>query len=152
MRGVDYSRCMRVPRHVLVATIIPLATLVLYFCGAAMTPPGKSFTWMHALNTGDPHAYLSWVAQARDEFNLGMGGVDLLAAAHFQAQPPGAGVELQLRGALRWVPGLQQMIAIATHESLVAGPHQCLRLRGCGVLRCHSARWMMIFCTSEVPS
>ncbi len=57
---------MRVPRHVLVATIIPLATLALYFCGAAMTPPGKSYTWMHALNTGDPHAYLSWVAQARD--------------------------------------------------------------------------------------
>jgi len=57
---------MRVPRHVLVAAIIPLATLALYAYGAALTPPGKSFTWMHALNAGDPHAYLSWVAQARD--------------------------------------------------------------------------------------
>ncbi len=55
------------PRHVLViAFLVPVATLLLYLAGERLTPPGKSFLWMHALNTGDTYAYLAWAEQARD--------------------------------------------------------------------------------------
>lgn len=47
------------------AVLLPLSTLLLFARGAALTPPGKSFLWMHALNTGDTYAYLAWVEQAR---------------------------------------------------------------------------------------
>lgn len=58
---------MRAPRHVwAIATLVPAATLLLYVAGARLTPPGKSFLWMHALNTGDTYAYLAWAEQARD--------------------------------------------------------------------------------------
>src|SRR5262245_35901814 len=67
MQPVDYSRAVRPPRHALaIAVLIPLATLVIYAWGARLSPPGKSFLWMHALNTGDTYTYLSWVTQARD--------------------------------------------------------------------------------------
>jgi hypothetical protein len=56
---------MRAPRLLIVATILPLLTCLLYLAGSASTPPAKTYMWMHALNTGDPYAYLSWVEQAR---------------------------------------------------------------------------------------
>lgn len=56
---------MRAPRLLIVATILPLLTCLLYLAGSAWTPPAKTYMWIHALNTGDPYAYLSWVEQAR---------------------------------------------------------------------------------------
>jgi hypothetical protein len=67
MGRVDYSRAVRTPRYVLaIAGLVPIATLLLYVAGARLAPPGATFLWMHALNTGDTYAYLAWVEQARD--------------------------------------------------------------------------------------
>ncbi len=65
-RGRPRSRIAGSAIATCIAIAIPLATLALYARGALLTPPGKSFMWIHALNTGDPYAYLAWIEQARE--------------------------------------------------------------------------------------
>ncbi len=65
--GLVYSRAVRLSRPVLAAAaVLPLATLAPYLYGALATPPGRSFTWLHALNPGDPYTYLAWIQQGRE--------------------------------------------------------------------------------------
>ncbi len=65
--GLGYSRAVSLPRPVFAAAVaLTLATLAPYLYGALATPPGRSFTWLHALNPGDPYTYLAWIQQGRE--------------------------------------------------------------------------------------
>ena len=48
-----------------------------------------------------PHGRAARAFLARDKFDLGMRGVELAVAAHFEAQPFGAGIEVNGRRACR---------------------------------------------------
>src|SRR4051812_16745417 len=91
-------------------------------------------------------------AKACDEFHFGMVVVDAAMVLHFEAQPLRAAFEFQCAGRpRRWMPGREDPLDVSAFVGRIARAHQRQRVVRPLVLA-HSARAMMIFCTSDVPS